>query len=121
MGSMKKGIRTPARFLLLCCFISLLSSFPAAQTKLAVICRPCGETPPPKGYSCAGQAMVSDSLRNDQVEQALAQCAPKLSTPASASQSVAPKSRVSSELPARHHRKRHKLHRQSPTGSIVEK
>jgi hypothetical protein len=37
-----------------------------------IICRPCGETPPPKGYSCTAGAMVADTVPNANIATAVA-------------------------------------------------
>jgi hypothetical protein len=46
-----------------------------------VICRPCGEVPPPKGYSCSGSVMIADSVVTKDIPRVTAACQ-KSETPA---------------------------------------
>jgi hypothetical protein len=39
-----------------------------------VICRPCGEVPPPKGYSCSGSVMIADSVATKDIPRVTAAC-----------------------------------------------
>ena len=39
-----------------------------------VICRPCGEVPPPKGYSCSGSVMIADSVVTKDIPRVTAAC-----------------------------------------------
>jgi len=39
-----------------------------------VICRPCGEVPPPKGYSCSGSVMVAASVATKDIPRVTAAC-----------------------------------------------
>jgi hypothetical protein len=39
-----------------------------------VICRPCGEVPPPKGYGCSNGVMVADSVPTSEIAKAAAVC-----------------------------------------------
>ena len=46
----------------------------AAPAPPLVICRPCGEVPPPKGYSCGGGVMVADSVATADIPKMAATC-----------------------------------------------
>jgi hypothetical protein len=39
-----------------------------------VICRPCGEVPPPKGYSCSGSVMIAASVATKDIPRVTAAC-----------------------------------------------
>ena len=39
------------------------------------LCRPCGETPPPPGYSCAGAVMVNGTVKTVDIPTIVERCA----------------------------------------------
>lgn len=39
-----------------------------------VICRPCGEMPPPKGYTCSGSVMIAGSVATKDISRVAAAC-----------------------------------------------
>jgi hypothetical protein len=60
-----------------------------------VICRPCGEAPPPKGYGCSNGVMIADSVPTSEIAKEAAVCntgpPPKsASSPAKKSKQAAP-------------------------------
>jgi hypothetical protein len=48
------------------------SAPPGSRPK--VICRPCGEVPPPKGYGCSDGVMVADSVPTSEIAKEAAVC-----------------------------------------------
>lgn len=48
------------------------SASPDSRPK--VICRPCGEVSPPKGYGCSDGVMVADSVPTSEVAKEAAVC-----------------------------------------------
>lgn len=58
-------------WVILLAFSAVGQSMPA-HSPPQVICRPCGETPPPKGYSCAAGAMIADSVPNAEIAPTVA-------------------------------------------------
>lgn len=65
----------------------------AAPGAPQVICRPCGEVPPPKGYSCGQGVMVADTVKTADIPKLAARCkqptAAKKPCPASKRKKVA--------------------------------
>jgi hypothetical protein len=66
-----------------------------------VICRPCGETPPPKGFTCTGQVMIDDSVTTADAPRVAATCnvSDKPSSPSS-----------TKTLPVPPHKRKHRRH-----------
>lgn len=56
-----------------------------------VICQPCGETPPPQGFSCFGKVMISDAVTTD--------AAPKLAASCSVTTANAPPTQAATTMP----------------------
>jgi hypothetical protein len=66
----------------------------AAQpaTTPRVICRPCGEVPPPHGYTCFGQVLIADSVPTSEAPALASTCrsTPQDAAPAAPAVPAAP-------------------------------
>jgi hypothetical protein len=87
-----------------------------------VICRPCGEVPPPKGYSCSGSVMIADSVATRDIPRVTAACqkgepATAADKNQNAAKAPAPKTKASASKTHCGKKKKAAAHHQPPAPS----